>query len=55
MIKLLVSLAGTDFDGKPFSKKNGDTVNLDAKSEANYIREGMAEPAAKQKTIKLKK
>ena len=54
MIKLLVSLAGTALDGETFSKAVGETVNLDAKSEANYIREGMAEtvkpkPAAKSK------
>ena len=54
MIKLLVSLAGTDCDGKPFSKKMGDTVSLDAKSESNYIREGMAEPVVKTKPSKKK-
>ena len=55
MIILLVSLAGTDISGESFSKSVGESVTLDAKSEANYIREGMAKPAAKQKTIKSKK
>ena len=43
MIKLKTSIAGTDIDGKPFSCRPGETVALDAKSEANYIAAGLAE------------
>lgn len=44
MIKLKVSLAGTDKDGKVFSCMPGDNVSLDAKSEQNMVNNEMAEP-----------
>ena len=55
MIKLLVSLAGTDVNGKPFSKSIGESVSLDANSEANYIRSGCAEPVKTKPAVKSKK
>lgn len=48
MIKLKISLAGTDAKGNTFSCAPGECVELDEKSEANYIREGMAEDATKK-------
>lgn len=54
MISLLVPMSGTDETGATFSKTIGETVSLDAKSEANYIKEGMATKAT-QKKEKAKK
>lgn len=45
MIKLKVSMSGTDVNGKPFSCAPGEKVSLDEKSEKNLIEKDMAEPA----------
>lgn len=48
MITAKVPMAGTDKNGKPFSAKPGDSVELDDKSEKNYVEAGMAEKAKKK-------
>ena len=53
MIKLLVSCAGTDENGEPFSASAGDVVSMDKKSEENYIAAGYAE-AVGQRTVAKK-
>lgn len=55
MIKLKVSLSGTDEMGKPFSVGPGECISLDKKSEANYIKNGMAEQAKQKTEVKKKK
>lgn len=49
MIILKTALAGTDVDGKRFSALPNDRVELDAKSEQNLIKKGLATSA---KTVK---
>lgn len=49
MITVKVPMSGTDKNGKPFTARPGDSVELDEKSEKNYIAEGMAEKAKKSK------
>jgi hypothetical protein len=55
MITLLISVSGTDVNGKSFSKTVGDIVVLDAVSEKNMIANGTAEPVKQKPESKYKK
>jgi len=55
MIKMIVSLAGTDPNGESFAASPGDQITLDDKSEKNLVEAGFAawvKAPAKKKAAK---